>query len=265
MSRKMILSRLAALLCLLLLLSGCKALDRLLEDESGQNLNLPRNKTDMEAFSKQENGVVTYPGALQGIDVSAHQQEIDWTRVRADGIDFAILQIGFRGYGADGTLNADSRFARNYTGASEAGLDLGVYFYSQATSLAEAREEARFVLELLGERTLQLPVFYDWEEVQTGRTKGFADSLVGDYAKAFCDEIAAAGYKAGVYFNQKYGYSIMNLEQLKDRTFWLAEYNPYQSFSYAVQIWQYTGRGTVDGIDLPVDRDLMYPGEEEAQ
>ena len=121
------------------------------------------------------------------------------------------------------------------------------------------------MLELLEDRALQLPVFYDWEEVQKGRTKGLANSRVGDYAKAFCEEITAGGYSAGVYFNQKYGYSIMGLEQLRDYAFWLAEYNPYQSFSYAVQIWQYTGQGTVDGIDLPVDRDLMYLEEEETE
>lgn len=262
MSLKATFLRLAALLCLLLLLSGCAALERLLDNAAGQNLNLPRNKTDTEAFSTLENGAVTYPGARQGIDVSSYQQEIDWTRVRADGVDFAILQIGFRGYGADGTLNPDTRFHQNYAAASAAGLDLGVYFYSQATSEEEAREEARYVVELLNGRALQLPVFYDWEEVQKGRTKGCADSRVGDWAKAFCEEISAAGYEAGVYFNQKYGYSIMGLEQLKDYAFWLAEYSSYQSFSYAVQIWQYTGKGTVDGVELPVDRNLMYAGEE---
>lgn len=259
------LRRFALLLCLIMLLSGCGALDRLLDDDSGKNLNLPRNNTDMEAFTTLEDGSVTYPGALQGIDVSAYQRDIDWARVREDGIDFAILQIGFRGYGADGTLNPDSRFDQYYTGAAEAGISVGVYFYSQATSEAEAEEEARFVIELLGGRTLGLPVFYDWEEVQKGRTKGCADSRVGDYAKAFCREISAGGYEAGVYFNQKYGYSIMGLEGLRDYAFWLAEYNPCQTFRYAVQIWQYTGKGTVDGIDLPVDRDLMYVKEEKSE
>lgn len=259
------LRRLAILLCLILIFSGCGALDRLLEDDSGKNLNLPRNNTDMEAFTTLEDGTVTYPGALQGIDISAYQRDVDWTRVRGAGIDFAILQIGFRGYGTDGTLNADSRFEQYYTGASDSGISVGVYFYSQATSVEEAEEEARFVLELLGRRPLELPVFYDWEEVQKGRTKGFADDRVGDFAKAFCREISAAGYEAGVYFNQKYGYSIMGLEGLKDYAFWLAEYNPCQTFGYAVQIWQYTGRGSVDGIDLPVDRDLMYVKEEKSE
>ena len=265
MKQKPVLCGLAALLCLLLLLSGCAGLKRLLKDDAGENLNLPRNDTDMAAFSKLEDGTVTYPGARQGIDISGYQQYIDWSRVRAAGIDFAILQIGFRGYGADGTLNSDVRFAEYYSGAEAVGIDVGVYFYSQATSVEEAREEARYVLELLEDKALQLPVFYDWEEVQKGRTKGLANSRVGDYAKAFCEEITAGGYSAGVYFNQKYGYSIMGLEQLRDYAFWLAEYNPYQSFSYAVQIWQYTGQGAVDGVDLPVDRDLMYLEEEETE
>ena len=251
------------LLCFALMLTGCGLLERLQEKKNGQAMDLPRNQTDMASFSTEEDGAVTYPGALQGIDVSAHQQEIDWQRVRAAGIDFAILQIGYRGYGEAGTLNQDARFEENYAAARAADVSVGVYFYSQATSIAEAEAEAEFVLEILDNRVLDLPVFYEWEEVQTGRTNGFANLSVGDYAAAFCEAITAGGYRAGVYFNQKYGYSIMRLEHLKDYTFWLAEYSSYQSFGYAVNIWQYTGNGRVDGIGLKVDRNLMYVGEED--
>ena len=244
-----------------LLLTGC--LSRGSSETNRRQLpQVPENRTRAEAFSTAQDGSVTYPGALQGIDVSSHQGEIDWQRVKAAGIDFAILQIGYRGYSA-GKLNKDSRFETNLAEARAAGVRVGVYFYSQACSEEEALEEADFVLQELDGRSLDLPVFYDWEEVTDGRTVGMATSAVGDYALAFCRRITAGGEKAGVYFNQKYGYDIMHLEALTDYMFWLAEYRSYQSFDSAVAIWQYTGQGHVDGIDIQVDRDLMYGPEEE--
>lgn len=241
-------------------LSGCLPWQRQARNEIPRP-NIPENRTEAEEFNLLPDGTVEYPGALQGVDVSSHQGEIDWKKVKNAGIDFAILQIGYRGYSV-GKLNPDDRFVENYNAASEAGIRLGVYFYSQAVSEDEALEEADYVLELLKDRALELPVFFDWEEVTEGRTRGFATSSVGDFALSFCRRITAGGYQAGVYFNQKYGYTIMHLESLADYTYWLAEYRNYQSFGYAVGIWQYTGSGRVDGIELPVDRDLMYPAGE---
>ena len=107
---------------------------------------------------------------------------IDWERVRADGVDFAILRVGFRGNTVGG-LKPDERFAENYVAARKAGLRVGVYFYSQAVSEAEAAEEAAYVLELLDGVPLELPVFFDWEEVADGRTGGKATSEVGGWAR----------------------------------------------------------------------------------
>ena len=248
----------AALLCLAAMLAGCAQLRRLLAPADPTEPPIPGNQTDPKQFVRNEDGSIDYPGALQGIDVSSHQQEIDWQKVRGAGISFAILRVGFRGYAESGTLNLDERFAENYDGAKAAGLQVGVYFYSQATSVAEAEAEAAFVLEALDGRALDLPVFYDWEEVSRGRTGGYATMRVSDFAAAFCGAVREAGYRSGVYFSQSYGYRIMRLENLLDSAFWLAEYNSYQSFDYAVGFWQYTGKGRVDGISLPVDRDIMY-------
>ena len=216
---------------------------------------------DPADFNRLEDGSITYPGAAQGIDVSSHQGEIDWEKVRADGVDFALIQIGYRGYGG-GTLNEDTAFDRNYKEATAAGLQVGVYFYSQALSVEEAQEEAEFVCTILDGRALDLPVFFDWEEYKTGRTSGHAGMILTDYAKAFCERIRAEGYTPGIYFNRSYGDSHFQLDRLGEYSFWLAEPGSYQSYDHPVAFWQYTGSGTVAGISTKVDRDLMYHGKE---
>ena len=250
------------LLLLSLLLGACAGAGR--ESPESTGLDLPRNTNAPEDYTLLDDGAVSYPGARQGVDVSAHQREIDWVRVRAAGVDFALLQIGYRGY-TEGGLMADERFEENYKNARAAGVEVGVYFYSQATSEQEAEEEANFVLSCLGGRALELPVFFDWEEVARGRTAGFAGTAVTDYALAFCRRLEAAGYVTGVYFNQAYGYSHLHLDELSERCFWLAEYRSYQSFYYEVGIWQYACDGRVDGIQTVVDRDLLYVRSEETE
>ncbi len=247
---------LAALL-LVLLLSGCG-----ISRETRHIPDVPRNQRRMQDFTLDEKGRPSYPGAVFGIDVSNHQGDIDWERAKADGVEFAILRIGYRGY-SEGSLNVDESFARNYVDARAQGLPLGVYFFSQATSEAEALEEAAYVLKLLDGVPLELPVFFDWEEAAKGRTGGKAGSAVGDYALAFCKAVTEGGYQAGVYFNQLYGYSIMRLENLTDYAFWIAEYENYQGFGYQTDFWQFSGSGHVDGIDVIVDMDLMYAPEDE--
>ena len=241
----------------ILLLTGCA-----FRREQNRVPDIPRSSLKAGDFTRDEKGRAAYPGALLGVDVSSHQQEIDWERVKADGVDFAIIRIGFRG-NTEGGLNLDSAFTRNYVEARRAGLQAGVYFYSQAISEAEAEEEAAYVLGLLDGIPLELPVWFDWEEAANGRTSGKATSAVSDWAKAFCAAIEAGGYRAGVYFNQRYGYSIMHLERLTDYSFWIAEYDDWQSFAYRTEFWQFTGSGRVDGIKTVVDLDLMYAPEVE--
>ena len=224
--------------------------------------DIPRNTRRSADFSLDEKGRPTYPSAILGIDVSAHQGKIDWEKVKDDGVEFAILRLGYRGY-SEGGLTIDETFAANYVGARKAGLRVGVYFFSQATSETEAKEEAAFVLQKLDGVTLDLPVFFDWEEAAKGRTGGKASSAVGSWAARFCEAVTAGGYRAGVYFNQRYGYSIMQLQNLTEYSFWIAEYDDSQSFGYQTSFWQFTGSGHVDGIDVIVDMDLMYAPEVE--
>lgn len=246
---------LAVMVVLSLLLCACST-----PPQESQAPTAPPNPRKSEHFTLDEKGRPYYPGAQLGVDVSYHQGEIDWERVRDDGVSFAILRIGYRG-NTIGGLRIDETFAANYTGARNAGLSVGVYFFSQAVSEAEAAEEAEFVLKQLDGVALDLPIFYDWEEAPEGRTGGKANSEVGQWAQVFCRAITEGGYEAGVYFNQQYGYSIMHLEDLTDYSFWIAEYKSWQSFGFQTDFWQFTGQGHVDGIDVAVDMNLMYAPE----
>ena len=201
-----------------------------------------------------------------GVDVSAYQKDIDWAKVKADGVDFALIRAGYRGWGAEGTLNADTYFEANAAGAKKAGLDVGVYFYSQATTPAEAAAEADFVLEKLQGKTPDLPVCFDLEyaEGDGGYIGRLYDAqLTPDemaaICAAFCERVQAAGCEAMVYAN----YNLLSGglgEKLAERgiRIWLAQWNaaPYYLGDY--DIWQYTSRGRVDGIDGNVDMNWRY-------
>ena len=206
-------------------------------------------------FLRYESSTVT---SQIGIDVSAHQQDIDWQRVAASGVQFAILRAGYRGY-TEGSSQEDAFFEQNLAGAIDAGLDVGVYFFSQALDEKEAIDEANFVLESIKDYPLSYPVIFDWEDIQAdARTDGMDSVQLTKNALAFCSAIEKAGYRAGVYFNQRFGYEEFDLESLQDYVFWLAEYNETPSFSYHFQLWQYCNDGRVDGIQTDVDLNLAF-------
>lgn len=256
---------LCALLAALILL-GCLALysisskDRAVSEpaatEAPVETVLPVNGREKSDFSA-EDGRITYPGAVAGIDVSEHQREIDWNAVAEDNIGFAIVRLGRRG-STEGKLFTDDCFAANVDGAAAAGLDVGVYFYSQAISVEEAEAEADYVISELAGRKLTLPVFFDWERGSNpDRVLNTSMLQVTEYAAAFCARIEQAGYRAGVYFNQRDGYS-MRLRLLKDYAFWLAEYSSAMDYYYDVSFWQYSYTGSVAGIQTAVDLNLRF-------
>ncbi len=196
-----------------------------------------------------------------GIDVSSYQGDIDWNAVRADGVEFAVLRIGVRGYGEAGNIKVDDKFFDNYKGAKEAGIDIGVYFYSQAISVEEAIEEAEFVIEHLDGRDLEYPVVFDWEPVDASSTDSeprTADVMPGTLtlsAIAFCETIKDAGYEAMIYTNKKMAYLKYDMRMLDDYPVWLALYNPEMTYYYDFDMWQY-GFGKIDGIEGDVDLDI---------
>lgn len=224
---------------------------------------MPLNPYDKNGFELDERGRVTYEWngreAKAGIDVSTHQKDVDWQAVAGDGIDFAILRLGHRGY-SEGGLFLDKTFEENLQGALEAGLEIGVYFFSQAVTPEEAEEEAEYVLNILDGQALAFPVAFDWEPISgdDARTDGLDGEMMTRCAAAFCKQIKDAGYRPAVYFNQTQGYLHYDLRDLTDYDLWLAEYDSSPDFYYHFDLWQYSHTGRVDGIQGDVDLDLAF-------
>lgn len=224
---------------------------------------LPLNNYVQENFSLNNRNHMSYTVngdtcSYFGIDVSSYQGDIDWQLVREDGVEFAFLRLGFRGYGEEGNIRLDDKFEANYEGAHNAGIDVGAYFYSQAISVEEAIEEAHFVLDKLNGRTLEYPIVFDWETVFTGseedvpRTEDVMPHTLTLSAIAFCETIQDAGYEAMIYTNKRQAVLKYDMRQLANYPVWLAQYNTTLSYIYDFDIWQY-GVGTVDGIEGDVD------------
>lgn len=215
---------------------------------------------DVSLFAK-EGSVMTYSGCetTLGIDVSGYQKDIDWEAVKAGGIDFAIIRVGGR-FMQSGGLYDDSYFTKNMEGALAAGLDVGVYFFSQAITAEEGLEEAEYVLERIQGYDITYPVICDWEYLggSTARTYGVEPADITAGISAFCERVAQEGYEPMVYFNGYCGYIKMDLRQLTDYGFWFAEYTGTPSCIYHFQMWQYSSTGKVDGISGNVDMNICF-------
>lgn len=226
--------------------------------------DVDRNLYDTACFAVSEEGRVTYEKhgkqAMTGIDVSVYQGEIDWQKVKEAGIEFAMIRVGFRGYGSRGVIVEDTYFKQNMEGALEAGLQVGVYFFSQAINVWEAEEEASYVLDAIRNYDVTFPVVFDWEPIHsdTARTDGLSAEALTRCAGAFCDAVAQGGHTPMIYFNQNQGYLTYDLSKLKDYGFWLAEYNDAPGFYYHFDLWQYSSKGSVPGIQGDVDLNLSF-------
>ena len=196
---------------------------------------------------------------IPGIDVSSHQGPIDWQAVADSGIRFAIIRLGYRSYD-DGLLHIDERAAENLQGARAAGLKIGAYFFSQALTEAEAREEAALALEVLDGMTLDLPLAYDWEYVSADKRTGAMDQqTLTACVHTFCGEVEEAGYAPMVYFNQELSRTLLDLDAIQAYPFWFARYAEAIDFDRPVLRWQPSDEGTIPGIQEKVDLDWWYP------
>lgn len=192
-----------------------------------------------------------------GIDVSEHQGAIDWERV-APNIDFAFIRLGYRGY-TGGGLILDGYYNANIEGAIAAGVPIGVYFYSQAVSYEEGAEEARFVLEHLGDVGLAYPIVLDREDpmVEDARTNDLSVEQHTEAAMGFMDTIAESGHRAMMYTNRLYYSLYVDTEKVYQYPIWYAQYADEPDWPYEFAIWQYTESGEVPGISGPVDLNLQ--------
>lgn len=195
---------------------------------------------------------------VRGVDVSSWQQNVDWPQVKAAGMDFAMLRLGYRGT-EQGGLFPDDYAQTNYQQASAAGLSVGGYFFSQAITPAEARQEAEYVLELIKGWDVKMPIVYDWEYVdEDARTADVDARTLTDCTIAFCETIKDAGYEPMIYFNPELERKQMFLEELTDYKFWLALYSDEMTYPYRVDMWQYTSQGSVPGIEGAADINLLF-------
>lgn len=210
-------------------------------------------------------------GIQQGIDVSYHNGTLDWSTIKAAGVDFAILRAAYRGYGTEGTLVRDAKFAEYMQGAMSQGIPVGAYIYSQAITTAEAVQEANYILNIVRGYSLDLPIVFDYEfaGVKTGRLDSawssgkLNKSKMTDIALAFCDTIKNAGYDAMVYANKTFLSKNLDHEVIENAGYeiWLAHYTTNTNYTGDYKIWQYTSSGKIPGIANKVfDCNFMYSG-----
>ena len=194
-----------------------------------------------------------------GIDISHHDGEIDFNAVKESGIDFVIIRVGYRGYGAEGTLNEDRNYRQYIEAAQDAGLDVGVYIFSQAINTDEAKEEAQLVLDAIEDYDIDLPVVYDPESVldANARTDYVSGEQFTENTIAFCKMIEDAGYKPMIYCNMLWEAYKLDLSKLMDYPIWYADYEEKPQTPYYFSFWQYSNTGKVPGVSEMVDLDIQ--------
>lgn len=216
----------------------------------------------------------TATGALlsrTGIDVSSHQGTIDWNAVKADGIEFAMLRVGYHGWGTDPIpgddpykgIYKDRCFDQNYAGAKRAGIPVGVYFFSQAITREEAVREAEFVLGVIDGLDIDGPVAFDIENPPDPEARTNDSSLTNqdrtNFCIDFCNTVKTAGYRPQIYTGRNYAYNGLYMNQLTQYGTWIAHYTSENvtNYRYPFESWQYTSSGAVNGIGGRVDMDVL--------
>ena len=231
-----------------LLLNGCS--------EYVSPYNFDNLKNEQERFSYYEDGNLVSQTA---VDVSDLQGKIDWERVSEDGIDFAMIRLGRRGY-TEGNIYLDNYYYENVSGVQSEGMPFGVYFFSQAITEDEAIEEANFVIKHLSGSGISYPVVFDHEPVESadGRANNLSKNELTHITKVFCQKIEDAGYTPMIYGNA-FDMERLNLNDLKGIDVWYAEYEssqPTGQFDFAM--WQYSSTANVSGINTQADLSILF-------
>ncbi len=219
----------------------------------------PYDKFDFQ-YNRNNYLICTAQESYPGIDVSAFQGDIDWQQVKDSGIRFAIIRLGYRGYGKAGKLVEDEFAKKNLKEATEVGMPIGAYFFSQALNIKEADEEIAYMLKILGDYELDMPIILDWEiPTDTARTVNMDARTLTDIQLHFCKVMVEKGYTPMVYFNWSQSTRLLHLTELEQYPFWLALYQDRMTYPYKVEMWQYTDKGRVPGIQGYVDINVYLP------
>ena len=224
---------------------------------------LAHNTYDPEQFVLEDQVMSYYEDgeiiSHKGIDVSKYQGDIDWEKVAEDDVEYAFIRLGIRGY-TEGEIMEDDSFEDNIKGARRNGIDVGIYFFTQATSVEEAEEEAQYVLDMIEPYKVDYPVVIDVEAVSNAnaRTRDLTKEERTQYCIAFCEMIRNAGYTPMIYGNLKTFMLMLDLKQLEDYDKWFAYYDEQFYYPYDFKVWQYTDEGKISGIGTDVDLNISF-------
>ena len=226
--------------------------------------DVPENSYFNDYFEKDEKGRKVYAlngrkSSYTGVDVSKYDKTIDWAKAAGDGIDFAMIRLGSRGY-QSGSITIDENYAANMKGCSENGIKIGLYFYSQAINPIEAVEEATACINAIGSYRITYPIVFDSEMVtnDTSRTDSMDISAMSDTAKAFCDTIKAYGYTPMIAATKRQFAKRFDLTAIADYDWWLLDTDETTTFPYRFKMWQYSRTGKVAGFSEPVNMDISF-------
>lgn len=217
--------------------------------------NQEKNKYEGDVTLAKEDEIAT----RKGVDVSKFQGNVEWDEVANDGIEFAYIRLGYRGYGS-GKIVLDETYEKNMNGCIKEGIDTGVYFFTEAISEREAIEEADFVLENIRNYKIDLPIVIDVEESASkdSRTKNLTKEERTEIVKAFCNRIKETGHEVMIYGNTKSFLIMMDIAELEEYDKWFAYYKYPLLFPYKMKMWQYTSKGEVDGIEGGADINIEF-------
>lgn len=228
------------------------------------NPYLPKHSYDFSMLVRQSELMKYYVDGRKtsyvGIDVSEDEEYIDFTKVKKAGVDFVMVRLGMRGYGT-GQLKLDAYFTENVKRAADAGLDVGIYFFSQAITEAEAQEEANLIIENLAGYTITYPIAMMMQYVENDKARIELVASKADkttITKKFLETIKAAGYIPMLYGDKEWLISEIDLSKLTEYDIWLSQEEDIPDYPYQFSMWQYSGTSQIDGVSGYVNMDISF-------
>lgn len=225
--------------------------------------DIAKNDYDLENSLVNENGFLSYKDnkreAIRGVDLSKYNGDVDFGKLKDNGIRFAMLRLGSRGYGT-GKITLDEKFVEYAQNAQVAGIQIGAYFYSQAVNETEAVEEANYIVGAVSGFGVKYPIAIDIEKVEgdEARTDKLTTEERTAVVKMFCDAVKGYGYKPVIYATTDMLVAGLDLKELADYDVWLADYDIPTDYPYRFSMWQYNKKGRIDGITGDIDLDLSF-------